>query len=78
MIDGGRWLVAGGVLSAGASLLHLGCIAGGASWYRFFGAGEKMARMAERGWRAVPVTVLIAAVLALWSAYAFSAAGVLH
>jgi len=77
MIDGRNWLVAGGALSAVASALHLGCIAGGPAWYRFFGAGEKIARMAERGWHAVPVTLLIAAVLAGWSAYALSGAGAL-
>lgn len=78
MTDGGRWLVAGGALSAVASLLHIGCIFGGPAWYRFFGAGERMARMAERDWwRPAPVTLLIAAVLAVWAAYAFSAAGLL-
>ena len=42
------FLIAGGVLSALASLLHIAVIAGGPAWYRFFGAGEGMARMAER------------------------------
>ena len=42
-------LFTGGVLSAAASLLHLAVIAGGPAWYRFFGAGEGMAQMAERG-----------------------------
>ena len=74
MIDGASWLIAGGVLSAAASALHLGCMAGGPSWYRFFGAGAKIVRLAERGWGAVPVTLLIAAVLAAWAAYAFSGA----
>lgn len=78
MTDGSRWLVAGGVLSAVASLLHVGCILGGPDWYRFFGAGEQMARMAERDWwRPAPVTLLIAGVLAVWAAYAFSGAGLL-
>jgi hypothetical protein len=73
-----RWLAAGGVLSAIASLLHLGCIVGGPAWYRFFGAGERIARMAERDWwRPAPVTLLIASVLAIWAAYAFSGAGLL-
>ncbi len=43
------WLIAAGVLSAAAALLHLAIVAGGPDWYRFFGAGEGMARMAERG-----------------------------
>lgn len=71
-------LIAGGILSALASLLHIVVIAGGPAWYRFFGAGEGMARMAERG-SPVPtlVTLGIAAVLAVWSAYAFSGAGLI-
>jgi hypothetical protein len=73
---GERWLVAAALLSAVAAILHLAVIAGGPNWYRFFGAGEEMARMAERG-SPVPalVTLCIAAVLAAWSAYALSAAG---
>lgn len=72
------FLIVGGVLSAAASLLHLAVIAGGPSWYRFFGAGEGMARMAERG-SLTPtlVTLGIAAVLAVWAAYAFSGAGLI-
>ena len=27
-----------------AALLHVACIVGGPAWYRFFGAGERMAR----------------------------------
>jgi hypothetical protein len=72
---GAPWLIAGGSLSLVASALHVGVIFGGPAWYRFFGAGEKMARMAERGdWRAALITVGIATVLALWAAYAFSGA----
>jgi hypothetical protein len=75
---GNAWLVAGGVLSALAALLHLGVIAGGPAWYRFFGAGEGMARLAERGSLYPPlITVAIAALLALWAAYAFAGAGLL-
>lgn len=72
------WLVAAGTCSAVASVAHLGCIVGGASWYRFFGAGEQMARMAERG-EAFPtlVTVGIAIVLAGWAGFAFAGAGLI-
>lgn len=72
------WLVAGGVLSGFASLLHLAVIVGGPAWYRFFGAGERMARMAERGeLQPTLVTLGIAGVLAAWAAYAFSGAGLI-
>ena len=73
------WLVAGGCLSALGGLLHLAVIAGGPAWYRFFGAGESMARMAERG-SATPalITLAIATLLAVWAAYAFAGAGLLR
>lgn len=71
-------LALGGALSVLAALAHVGCIVFGAPWYRFFGAGERMARMAEAGnSTAAIITAIIAAVLMLWAAYAFSAAGAL-
>jgi hypothetical protein len=78
-VNGGvAWLLAGGVLSLAAALLHLAVIVGGPAWYRFFGAGEAMARAAERGaWQPALITIGIASVLAIWAAYAFSGAGVI-
>lgn len=71
-------LIVGGWLSVAASLLHIGCIIGGAEWYRFFGAGEAMATMAEQGSMTPTLLTLgIAAILAIWAAYAFSGAGLL-
>jgi hypothetical protein len=71
-------LLVGAVLSALAALLHLGVIAGGAPWYRFFGAGKRFVAAAAVGrrWQDV-VTLCIATVLALWSAYALSGAGII-
>jgi len=67
-----------GCLNALAAVLHLGCIVYGASWYRFFGAGEQMAIWAEQGnIKATWYTLFIATVLFTWSAYAFSGAGVI-
>ena len=72
-----HFLIAGATLSAFAAILHLGCIVFGASWYRFFGAGEQMAQMADAGrWYPIVVTIAIALVLATWSLYALSGAGV--
>ena len=73
------WLVAGGLLSAAASLLHVGCIVQGPGWYRFFGAPEPLIRAVENGdptlhW----MTAGIAAILAIWSAYAFAGAGLIR
>jgi hypothetical protein len=71
------WLIAAAALSATAALLHVGCIVFGAAWYRFFGAGERMAQLAAAGsWYPAVITSLIAAMLATWSLYALSAAGV--
>jgi hypothetical protein len=71
-------LIVGAVLSAIAAALHLGIIAGGPAWYRFFGAGERFASAAAAGrWYPGFVTLGIAAVLAGWSAYALSGAGVI-
>lgn len=71
-------LVAGAVLSAVAALLHVGCIVFGPTWYRFFGAGEKMAAMAQAGDpRAALVTMGIVVVLCVWALYALSGAGVI-
>ena len=78
MTQQGGLLVVGGLLSAAAALLHMACVFGGAPWYRFLGAGERMALAAERGqWQPTLVTIGIAAVLSIWSAYAFSGAGMI-
>jgi hypothetical protein len=71
-------LLLGGALSLAAALLHLACIVRGPDWYRFFGAGEGIARAAQRGeWRPTLITVGIAAVLFIWAGYAFSGAGLI-
>jgi hypothetical protein len=70
------FLIAGAALSALAAVVHVGCIIFGASWYRFFGAGERMAQQASAGsWYPTIVTSVIAATLVTWSLYALSGAG---
>ena len=73
-----NYLIIAAVCSAVAALMHVGCIIFGGDWYRFFGAGEQMAQMAEAG-HIYPtiVTSVIVVVLALWSLYALSGAGVI-
>jgi hypothetical protein len=72
------YLMIAGTLSALASIIHIGCIFFGASWYRFFGAGEQMAMLAEQGsLKPTIITSGIVIVLAIWSLYAFSAAGLI-
>ncbi len=70
------WLLVAGFLTVAAALAHVAIIIGGPDWYRFFGADEQMAQMAEQG-SAYPaiVTAGIAAVLGIWSLYAVSGAG---
>jgi len=78
-MPGNRWLILGGSLSALAAILHVAVIAGGPAWYRFVGAGEDMARAAERG-SSTPalITLAIAALLMVWALYAFSGAGIIR
>jgi hypothetical protein len=71
-------LIAGAAMSGIAALLHLGIIMCGAPWYRFFGAGERMAHAAQAGrWYPSIVTLCIAAVLAMAACYALSGAGLM-
>ena len=76
---GARLLLLGGAASGLVAALHAVIIAVGAPGYRYFGAGEEMARLDERG-SPVPalVTAAITAVFAIWSAYGFSGAGLLR
>jgi hypothetical protein len=72
------FLIIAGTLSAIVAALHLGCIYFGAAWYRFFGAGEQMAVLAEQGsYKPTIITSVIVLVLSVWSLYAFSAAGII-
>ena len=70
------FLVFAGILSAIAAAIHIGCIIFGASWYRFFGAGEQMAVLSERGSvEPTVITSVIVLIFSIWALYAFSAAG---
>ncbi len=72
------WLVIGGCLSILAGVLHLVIIVKGANWFKFFGAGEKIVALSEKGsWIPGGITFLIALVLIVWGLYAFSGAGLM-
>jgi putative oxidoreductase len=74
-----RLLLWGASLTTIASLLHIAIILGGPEWYRFFGAGERMARLAAHGSMVPPVmTGVIATILAVWALYGLSGAGVIR
>lgn len=69
-------LLLGASLSALAAALHLAIIVGGAPWYRCFGAGEGMAKLAQAGhWWPALLTLGIAFVLLVAAAYALGAGG---
>ncbi|WP_434990549.1 hypothetical protein [Xanthomonas melonis] len=72
-------LVVGATLSGVAALMHLACLAVGAPLFRLLGAGEQMAQLHLAGhWYPTVVTLVIAGVLAGWSAYALSGAGAIR
>jgi len=73
-----KFLIIGAICSAIAAFAHLACIFFGADWYRFFGAGEQMAIMAQEGhWYPTVVTLIISLILIIWSLYALSGSGVI-
>ncbi len=70
------YLLIGALLSFIAAGLHIACIVGGADWLRFFGGGDGLARIAERGsWYPGLVTLFIGGVLMVWGVYALVGAG---
>lgn len=72
------FLIAASVGNAFAALLHIGCIYFGAAWYRFFGAGEAMAMLAEQGnIRPTVITTFIVIVLSVFTLYSLSGAQVI-
>ena len=76
-MNGSTQLKIAASLSFIAALLHVTIIFGGSDWYRFFGAGEGMAKLAETGSiEPTVITLSIAAILSVWGLYALSGAGV--
>lgn len=69
-------LILGAALSAMAAAMHFACLIWGAPLFRFLGAGEPIARMAEKGhWYTNFIAFVIGTLLAVWAAYALSGAG---
>ncbi len=68
-----------GVASAVVAVMHVVIVVLGGPAYRYFGAGEGMARMAESGSPLPAVlTGVVGALCAAWGAYAFSGAGIVR
>lgn len=71
-----RVLAVAGWLSAAVAALHVVIVFLGPPAYRYFGAGEDMARQAEAGSLfPAALTLFIAAVFAVFALYAFAGAG---
>lgn len=78
MLDGTRLLTFAGAASLGIALLHVIAVPVGPPAYRFFGAGEALARLAEQGSsKPALLTLAIAAAFALFGVYALSGAALL-
>lgn len=71
-------LIVGSALSFVIAVLHLLIIIGGPDWYRFFGAGEGMAQLAETDSPyPILITLTIALVFFMAASYGFSGAGII-
>jgi hypothetical protein len=71
-----NWLLCAGVAAAAGAVLHVAILFGGPEWYAFFGAPRGMVEMARAGHpRAAISCLVIAAILSVFAAYAFSGAG---
>lgn len=72
-----EWLYIAGLLNFAIAILHIAIIIGGAKWYRFFGAGERMVVLAEKkSTMPAMITLAIAIILTIWGIYAWSVAGI--
>lgn len=72
-------LILAGVLCLTLALLHLEIILMGAPAYLYFGAGQRMADLAEKGsWLPGMLTAVIALLLGIIGAYAFAGSGIIR
>jgi hypothetical protein len=79
MINAKSLLIAGGILTALISLLHV-AMAIRPELYRYFGPGQGsgLAQMAVEGSRGTTIaTAALAVIFAVWAIYAFSGAGLI-
>ena len=79
MSKSNQYLIAGGVMSALISLLHI-ILAVYPSLYRYIGPGQSaLTQMAEQGSSITTlVSVALAVLFALWAIYAFSGSGLIR
>lgn len=78
-MNGKRLLILAGWLTLLAALLHLAIPIGGPDWYRFFGAPDRIVRLAAAGrWYPVLFCLFVASILGVAALYAFSGAGMVR
>ena len=74
-----NYLLFCGCATAAGAALHIAVLFGGPEWYAFFGAPRGLVELARAGHIRAPIScVVIACVLAVLSAYAYSGAGVIR
>ncbi|MGH8049979.1 MAG: hypothetical protein ACREPB_04895 [Arenimonas sp.] len=73
-----RYIILTGIIALIGALLHIAIMIGGPDWYAFFGAPEGLVQMARDGNLRAPISCLIiAGMLFVFAAYAFSATGLI-
>lgn len=79
LTNASNWLILAGSLSIIVGIAHIAMIFVGAPAYRYFGAGEPMAKMAEDGSKFPGIlTFCMALIFMLWGFYGFSGAGIIR
>jgi hypothetical protein len=73
------WIYLAGIIALIGVAIHIAAIFGGASWYAYFGAPTSVVQSARDGtWFAPVGASVIAGLMAICAAYAFSALGVIR
>jgi hypothetical protein len=73
------WIYLAGIIALIGVVIHIAAVFGGASWYAYFGAPRSVVQSARDGTWLAPVSALvIASLMAICAAYAFSALGVIR
>nr|WP_315469337.1 hypothetical protein [uncultured Undibacterium sp.] len=73
------WIYLAGIIAMIGVAIHIAAIFGGASWYAYFGAPSSVVQSARDGTWLAPVSALvIAGLMAICAAYAFSALDVIR
>lgn len=73
-----HYIILTGIAALAGALLHIAIMFGGPDWYDFFGAPQGLVQMARDGNPRAPISCLIiAGILLVFTAYAFSAAGLI-